>query len=346
MNGLSPPKGIVLLGCEESKRTKYFFTAASRLGIKAAFCDIRRIDDTLLKNKLVKIDPITYESSEIKDIDLHAAQYTEQLAALRHVEGIQFLNTPEAIHQALSKRVCKAFLQAHGIHTTEALTDMPSSYDALKDTLDRQKIYQVFIKPNYGAGAAGVAAYRFHPRLKKEALYTSVHIAGGTLINTKKVIKYEASIDIRKIINTLLKGEVIIERWTPKAQHKGLSYDLRVVVQFGRVDFIVGRLSGHPITNLHLNNQAIAVNDLEISPVKLAEAKELCLKAVSVCKGLRVAGIDLLLTKDKLTPMIIEMNAQGDLIYQDLYDQNIIYTNQLLEMRNFIENGSTSHKIK
>ena len=49
--------------------------------------------------------------------------------------------------------------------------------------------------------------------------------------------------------------------------------------------------------------------------------------------GLQSAGIDLLLEKGSLSPRIIEMNAQGDLIYQDLYDQNQIYRRQAVWMK-------------
>ncbi|EPZ8049302.1 STM4014 family protein, partial [Salmonella enterica subsp. enterica] len=44
------------------------------------------------------------------------------------------------------------------------------------------------------------------------------------------------------------------------------------------------------------------------------------------------AGIDVLLTTS-LTPYIIEINGQGDLIYQDAQQNNLIYQTQIRAMR-------------
>ncbi|EAT2241859.1 hypothetical protein DB649_23595 [Salmonella enterica] len=46
----------------------------------------------------------------------------------------------------------------------------------------------------------------------------------------------------------------------------------------------------------------------------------------------RLAGIDVLLTTS-LTPYVIEINGQGDLIYQDAQQNNLIYQAQIRAMR-------------
>ena len=66
---------------------------------------------------------------------------------------------------------------------------------------------------------------------------------------------------------------------------------------------------------------------------------EICRKAMGCFTGLRSAGIDILLEKGSLKPRIIEMNAQGDLIYQDIYHQNIIYGHQAEIMKQWISGG-------
>ena len=53
--------------------------------------------------------------------------------------------------------------------------------------------------------------------------------------------------------------------------------------------------------------------------------------------GLRSAGIDILLEKGSLRPRIIEMNAQGDLIYQDIYNHNVIYGHQAEMMKRWLQ---------
>ena len=49
-----------------------------------------------------------------------------------------------------------------------------------------------------------------------------------------------------------------------------------------------------------------------------------------------MAGIDIAFTKNMKTAYIIEINGQGDLIYQDIYNENIIYTNQVKEMKRWL----------
>ena len=57
--------------------------------------------------------------------------------------------------------------------------------------------------------------------------------------------------------------------------------------------------------------------------------EEVCFQAVSSFSGLHMAGVDILLEKETMRPMVIEMNGQGDLIYQDIYDKNNIYREQV-----------------
>ncbi len=55
---------------------------------------------------------------------------------------------------------------------------------------------------------------------------------------------------------------------------------------------------------------------------------DLCNRAMDCYPQLKSAGIDILLEKGSLKPRIIEMNGQGDLIYQDIYADNLIYRRQ------------------
>ena len=130
------------------------------------------------------------------------------------------------------------------------------------------------------------------------------------------------------IINKLADLGVIVEKWHPKDVFNGKSYDLRAVYQFGRIEYIVVRQSDGPVTNLHLNNQAADIKELGLSGGIMSGIEEICNKAVSLFDGLRVAGIDVMLDKGSRNPRIIEINGQGDLIYQDIFSENIIYRKQ------------------
>ena len=138
---------------------------------------------------------------------------------------------------------------------------------------------------------------------------------------------------IRELISYLLPLGVMAERWVPKDTVNGMSYDLRVVVQFGAAAHIVVRQSKGSITNLHLNNRAETVEVLSLTKQQYEAIEELCVQAVGLFDGLTYAGVDVLLDKKNKSPYIIEMNGQGDLIYQDIYHENRIYKRQLEMMQ-------------
>lgn len=148
------------------------------------------------------------------------------------------------------------------------------------------------------------------------------------LLNTKRLRQASKEEEIRPLLDRLLKTGCIVERWYAKASHGAFSYDLRAVVQGGELDFLLARLSRGPITNLHLNNHPLEASALGLSDVVLEQIEELCRKAVACYPGLWSAGIDILLERGSLKPRIIEMNGQGDLLYQDIYGENRIYGHQ------------------
>lgn len=318
---------IVLIGEPDSKRTKFFLNAAEFYNEEIQLVTYEKISDFDFKNKFIKIDPVSFPEQDIF-LNLESVnKYFLKLLDLESIKNVKFLNTPSALIKVLDKKACKDKLK--GLDVTPEIEIKDLSYFGLKKQMEKDKIQNIFIKPNLGSGAAGVLAYRFRPFDGKERLYTSLIISDKKLLNTKKLRKFEDREIIKKYIDKIIKSS-IIEKWIPKASFKGLSYDLRIVVQFGKVDFIVGRLSNGPITNLHLNNNAVNINELGIPEEKLEKAKNLALESVKRFEGLNVAGVDILLRKNDYEPFIIEINGQGDLIYQD--KDNFIYKNQIKEI--------------
>ena len=162
------------------------------------------------------------------------------------------------------------------------------------------------------------------------AAWDSVH---HCLVNTKKLQRMEDRKMIFVLLNQLLQLDCVIERWYAKAEHGGYTYDLRAVMQDARMDFLLARLSKGPVTNLHLNNRPLPAKELKLPAAVLDSVEELCRRAVGLYPGIRSAGVDILLEKGSLTPRIIEMNGQGDLIYQDIYHENRIYRHQVQMMK-------------
>ena len=326
------------------------------------------LNEAAWEDVFLKIDPPLWESCCLDELNILAQDYEKKLqwlAELGKKRQITFLNKPEDILALLDKRACKRRLAEAGIPVTEELDgigravfpvaetldsvgqavlpvaetlDGVGRADLLLDSMERRRIFQVFIKPVCGSGAAGAAAFRWQPRSGRMILYTCAmeNPETGRLVNTKRLRRFTDRKQVLSMIGRLLELGCIVERWYAKAEHNGFSYDLRAVVQDGRMDFILARLSSGPITNLHLNNHPLKGNDLGLPCHVMEDVEQLCIRAAGCYPELRSVGIDVLLEKGSLRPRIIELNGQGDLIYQDIYGQNRIYLHQAEMMKEWL----------
>ncbi len=326
---------LVLIGEEATKRTDYFMQAAKDYQASVELIGWDRVEAVMnsrqYKGAVMKIDPPSYRIVSLPDMKQQIEEYGKRLELLGKLP-VEFLNTPEAIRQVLDKRECKRRLFNAGIPVTEMVAEHVESVEELLTILKQKSIYSVFIKPVYFSGAAGVTAFRMQPHTGRMQVYTSCKLTEKGLVNTKKLYRMEDESDIRNYLEELLKLDVIVERWYPKESFQGKSYDLRVVYQYGHIAHIVVRQAKGPITNLHLNNQALGIEALQLSGGIMEELDKLCGNAVALFPGLSMAGIDILLEKNSKKPYIIEMNGQGDLIYRDIYGENRIYKEQVANL--------------
>ena len=325
-------KRFVLIGCENTKRTEYFMKAAKELDVYVGFENIFECVPEQLQDAVVKLDPYVYQTSELGKMEETLDKYSALLKRYAENDSLGFLNHPYGILEVLDKIKCKEKLMNNNISTTEMIGCNIKNIDSLKQLMLSKKEYAVFIKPVRSSGAAGIVAYRFNPITSKESLYTCAYMEDNQLINTKKLYHLEDKVKIEGLLGKILSMENMIERWYSKADYNGKKYDLRVVWQFGKIDFAVARQSKGPITNLHLNNQALDIKELGLSKEKWMEIEQLCDCAMKLFPSLNSAGIDIMLEKGSLKPRIIEINGQGDLIYQDIFAENIIYKNQILSI--------------
>ncbi|MDE6915776.1 MAG: STM4014 family protein [Lachnospiraceae bacterium] len=344
---------VVILGSPNTKRTTYLRKAAEQDGLPVTFVDwadqkdwygLQRLSNAA--GLLVKIDPPQWTSCSLDALNQHTDGYIQQLAELDRMENTVFFNAPSSITGLLDKQACKARLQEAGLPVTEAVRMSSASdggtctVDALLEEMRRQHVHQVFIKPIKGSGAAGVAALRLHVHTGRMALYTCALLQPNMeLINTKCLRQFSRTDEIVPLLNRILALDCIVERWYGKAVHQGYAYDLRAVVQDGQLDYLLARLSKGPVTNLHLNNHPLDIAQLGLSGHAVEEIAQLCRAGMALYPGLRSAGIDILLEKGSMRPRIIEMNAQGDLIYQDIYHENSIYRHQARMMKEYSQNG-------
>ncbi len=364
-------KQAVLLGNAGTKRTDYFVQAAAQAKLPVLFVewkDFEKWKQQLSKaERFVKIDPPLWNSSSLEELDLLAEDYKaklQKLDCMSRVYSLEFLNHPLVIAELLDKRACKKKLEKAGLAVTEMLRgenelEMPEKgsgketeksgtapSEKLLEQMQKKGIYQVFIKPVNGSGAAGVSAFRWQPVSGQMVLYTCAlrHPEYG-LVNTKCLRRFTKPEEIISLLDGILKLDCVVERWYAKAQYQGFSYDLRAVVLDGKIDYLLGRLSRGPVTNLHLNNRPLKAEKLGIPLSVLEDIDRLCRRAADCFTGLRCAGIDILLERGSLKPRIIEMNAQGDLIYQDLFHENRIYRHQAEMMLNWLDGRDCKNKI-
>ncbi len=327
----------VLLGEPGTKRTEYFRQAARQEGMSVSFLDWKDYKEGIRRlsgNRIVlKIDPPRWESCLLKELNDLADDYKsrlEELAFMAKSQDIEFFNHPSGILLLLDKKECKKALMQAKIPVTESLDVPCRDTEQLLAQMESRKICQVFIKPVKGSGAAGVSAFRIQPKRGRMVLYTCafLHPQKGP-VNTKRLRCFSDPEDIFPLLTQILETDCIVERWYAKARYGQASYDLRAVVQEGKTDFLLARLSEGPITNLHLNNRPLALEALKLPGEVQKQIADLCKKAMDCYPQLRSAGIDILLERGSLKPRIIEMNGQGDLIYQDIYADNLIYRRQV-----------------
>lgn len=332
---------ITLLGDPGTKRAAYFQKAAAEAGVS---CCLQAWGQPWVpaRGQSMKIDPPVWSSCDLGEMAGHIRGYREDLQGLARLGkcyGIHFLNPPETIMELLDKKRCKEKLRQAQIPVTESLkgseTDPARETAHLIGRMMEQHIFQVFIKPRWGSGAAGTAALRIRPGSGEMILYTCAapDPQTGRLVNTKRLCRFTEKKDVCTLLDGLLKLDHVEERWYAKAGYQGLSYDLRVVMQDGEPDAMLARLSKSPITNLHLNGRPLAAGELGLPQNVMEAVVETSQKAMVCFPGLMSAGIDILLEKGSLRPRVIEMNGQGDLIYQDIYGENKIYRHQVEMMR-------------
>jgi glutathione synthase/RimK-type ligase-like ATP-grasp enzyme len=250
-------------------------------------------------------------------------------AALRRVSktlrgrtGVRLMNAPDDIVTMSDKPACHEVFAIREVPVPELL-GTPSSFDELTALMRARRVSQVFVKLANGSSAAGVVAFRAAPHGSRLQAITGVELAsdgdGGTaLYNSRRVRRYDAAADVRRLFDSLCTEGVIVERWIPKAGLDGRTFDLRVLVIGGCARHVVVRTSPTPITNLHLgrDNRRADVERLRdhIGARRLRAALDLAERASAVFPSSLYAGVDVLLTPGGARAFVVEINAFGDLL--------------------------------
>ena len=326
---------IIVVSNSLSKRIEYFVEAGKHLQTEVCFMTYEELFNCLplLRQAVIKLEPCVSDETDLLKYALLNQAYKETLQRLSEMslpDDVCFLNTPDALLRALDKKETKEVLMDKGLKVTPMLPS-PQSFDELRQLLaDCGR--GCFLKPRYGSGAGGIMAIRYQPNRNKWVVYTTLRQVDGVIHNTKRINRLSVEKEIIPLAEAVIQTEAILEEWIPKAQLQGENYDLRVVCRESEIDYIVVRCSKGSITNLHLNNKAHWWNELSLSEEVRQQIYFQCQEAVQSL-DLQYAGVDVLIERGTDIPYIIEVNGQGDHVYQDMFAHNSIYTQQIKNIK-------------
>lgn len=231
-----------------------------------------------------------------------------------------YLNPPDDIAGMSDKLACQQRLRAHDVATAPLLGRI-DGYAHLRELMREHACAQVFVKARYGSSGAGVLAYRCN-RQGGEALYGSAELvetgsAGEATVrvfNSLKPRRYGDSRRIARLIDAIAAQEAYAERWIakPRAPDGGAGhYDIRTIALDGRARHRIARIGRGPLTNLHLGNRRVELDDwLDADAMRTLDAATE--RAATAFAGSRMIGFDLILREGRA--WILEANAFGDLL--------------------------------
>ena len=269
-----------------------------------------------------KIKSTSFNFGQVSNFNLWYKGWSILLQKIKNLENdysISFINDPLEILAVFNKSETIKHLQNKGISVPTSL--YCTSYSDLKEKMLQKQIHQVFLKPKAGSSASGVMAFRYRNE-KKLHLYTTITAKDGVLFNSLKLKHYNTESSIDNIWSKIPFDSLQVELWLPKYKHENLNIDFRVVVINGKAEFIVPRGSKHTITNLHLGNEKLQLEQLNLDSETVEKIKSIAEKAMSCYPKLFYAGVDVLLTPKK-DVYVLEINAFGDMLLNITNDQNL-----------------------
>lgn len=267
--------------------------------------------DTELQREEIKNR--TFNFGQVSDFQLWYKGWSlllQRIKNLENIHNITFINDPLEILTVFNKSETIKHLKNNGV--TVPLQLNCNSYSHLKQTMLEKQIHQVFLKPKAGSSASGIMAFRYRNE-KSLHLYTTIDLKDDTLFNSLKLKHYNTENRIHQIWSKIPFKSLHVELWLPKYKEEKLNIDFRVVVINGKSEFVVPRGSTHTITNLHLGNEKLDLNKLNLDSNTITKIKKIAERAMRCYPKLFYAGVDVLLTPKKQV-YVLEINAFGDML--------------------------------
>ena len=230
-------------------------------------------------------------------------------AALDRKRNVQPLACPLAVAELFDKTATARRLREAGL-PCPAMIPAPSNADVLLLELRELKFKTAYVKLNTGSSATGIAVV--HALDDPPWAITSMLRIGDFFYNTRKLQKITGE-QLDETLAFLIREGAFIQEGIPMAQIDGQNFDLRVVVIHGRPAFTIFRLSGLPMTNLHLGGRRgdAAMCRAAVPTRAWLDALDHCVEAASLYDCAAV-GVDLVFERGYARHFLLEINAFGD----------------------------------
>lgn len=311
---------------EPPEKDLYLYKSFLKIGLKENNLDERKIDNIDF-SKCPIIDP----SNWYKGIEKVFLDIDFQIKNSEHRNIFMMNDINESLIMMDKKRTYDMLEKSSYMNKEFYLPKRLKSYKNYNEFREEveNKYIKCFIKLRCGSGSEGVIAYSNNPRFNEEKIHTSLNYSKEENIfySGYKVNSTTEKDIIKKLINWVFENGAHVETWIPKDRYNGLAFDTRSIVIDKKSEYLLGRLSKTPITNLHLKNERKEsieyLNEEKLNTIKTASEA-----VMNVFNNSFLAGIDVVNSRNG-KPYIIDVNPFGDLLHHLIGTNKNIYYKEI-----------------
>ncbi len=243
------------------------------------------------------------------------------------LSGAAAMQSTEEVAVCFDKPLCQARLGRHGVSIPICL-ETPKDYGDLRTLIHSER--RVMIKLAHGSGAAGCVAIHYaNGRARAVTTVAQRTVLGEPrFYHSKRPIYLADEMAIAALIDRLCVEGVQAEAWLPKARWQGRNIDLRVVTIDGVPRHTVVRSSPLIFTNLTLGSERgdLAAVVRRMGPDAWQHLRDTCASVAAAFPHSFTLGIDILVRPDWRRHDVLEVNAFGDLLLNELDGGEDTYT--------------------
>jgi hypothetical protein len=229
------------------------------------------------------------------------------------------MQSSDEIAICFDKPACQARLARRGVAIPTCL-GAPRNYDELRTLAHSER--RVMVKLAHGSGAAGCLAIHYAKGWARCVTTVAQMTVNGEsrLYHSKQPIHLDGETKIAALVDRLCVEGVQAEVWLPKARWQGHNIDLRVVTIDGVPRHTVVRTSTSVFTNLTLGGGQGDLSAVvrRMGPGAWQHVRETCASVAAVFRDSFTLGIDILIRPDWQRHNVLEVNAFGDLVLNQL----------------------------